>query len=108
MEQQNKRLTDEAFEVWKDLMHQINVLDERLYGDELTDIHNNFSADDDDDFYIECSSERMVKAIGVHDDGSVSISIIGRIGFRELDYHNFYDCDETIDLSIIVEDFLGR
>lgn len=103
----NKRLTDEAFEVWKDLMHLIAVLDERLHGDELTDIHNNFAVDDDD-FYIECSSERMHKAIGIFDDGSISISVIGRKGHDGLDYHNFYNADEVIDLSIIVQDFLGR
>ena len=108
MEQQNKRLTDEAFEVWKDLMRLIAVLDEKQNSDELTDIHNNFSADDDGDFYIECGSERMHKAIGIFDDGSISISVIGRTGFDDLDYHNFYDADEVIDLSIIVEDFLGR
>lgn len=103
----NKRLTDEAFEVWKDLMHLINKLDEKNHSDELTEIHNNFSVDDED-FYIECNSARMVKAIGIFDNGSVAIHIIGRKGYYHLDYYNFYDADEVIDLSIIVEDFLGR
>ena len=107
MQQQNKRLTDEAFEVWIDLMRLINELDEKENGDELTDIHNNFAVDDED-FYIECNSERMVKAIGIFYDGSVSISVIGRKHHDNLDYHNFYDGDEIIDLSVIVEDFLKR
>jgi hypothetical protein len=107
MQQETKRLTDEAFEVWVELMRLINELDEKENGDELTIIHNNFAVDDDD-FYIECGSERMHKAIGIFDDGSVSISVIGRRGYDDLDYHNFYDGDEIIDLSVIVEDFLKR
>lgn len=108
MEQKNKRLSDEAFEVWVDIMHQINIIDTKLNPDELTDIHNNFSADEDDDFYIECRSERMSKAIGIFDDGSIALSIIGTKEYDHLDFHNWYDSSETIDVSVIVEDFLAR
>lgn len=107
MNHENKRLTDRASQIWKEIMLKINKLDTELNPDDLTEIHSKFTVDDED-FYVECNSERMLKGVCIFDDGSIYLSVIGREGFNSLDWHDFYDSDEVINTTEIVKQFLER
>lgn len=107
MQQQNKRFTDEAFELWKDVMRQINIIDLQLHPDELSYINSGFCIDDDD-FYITCKNGNLYRNIAIFDDGSLSFSCISSEPHRLDDFRRWFNPEDIYDLSVIVEEFLKR